>query len=147
MRGRTYRYMEQEALYPFGYGLTYGDVQVEHAKVISKDVKSGDVTVHVAVKNAGDTATGDVIQIYVKDQKSPHAVPNHSLCAFERVYLEAGESREMDIVVSGNAFLVVDEEGTFIPGSGSYVLYVGTGQPDRRTTALTGKKCVEIAVG
>ncbi len=147
MRGRTYRYMEQEALYPFGYGLTYGDVQVEHAKVLSKDGKSGDVTVHVAVKNVGDAATGDVIQIYVKDQKSPHAVPNHSLCAFARVYLEAGESREMDIVVSGNAFLVVDEEGTVIPGSGSYVLYVGTGQPDRRTTALTGKKCVEIAVG
>ena len=47
MRGRTYRYMEQEALYPFGYGLTYGDVQVEHAKVLSKDGKSGDVTVHV----------------------------------------------------------------------------------------------------
>ncbi len=147
MRGRTYRYMEQEALYPFGYGLTYGDVQVEHAKVPSNAGKSGDVTVHVAVKNVGDAATGDVIQIYVKDQKSPHAVPNHSLCAFARVYLEAGESREMDIVVSGNAFLVVDEEGTFIPGSGSYVLYVGTGQPDRRTTALTGKKCVEIAVG
>lgn len=147
MRGRTYRYMEQEALYPFGYGLTYGDVQVEHAKVLSKDGKSGDVTVHVAVKNAGDTATGDVIQIYVKDQKSPHAVPNHSLCAFERVYLEAGESREIDLVVRGNAFLVVDEEGTFVPGSGSYVLYVGTGQPDQRTAALTDKKCVEIAVG
>lgn len=147
MRGRTYRYMEQEALYPFGYGLTYGDVQVEHAKVISKDVKSGDVTVHVAVKNAGDTATGDVIQIYVKDQKSPHAVPNHSLCAFERVYLEAGESREIDLVVRGNAFLVVDEEGTFVPGSGSYVLYVGIGQPDQRTAALTGKKCAEIVVG
>lgn len=147
MRGRTYRYMEQEALYPFGYGLTYGDVQVEHAKVLSKDGKSGDVTVHVAVKNAGDTATGDVIQIYVKDQKSPHAVPNHSLCAFERVYLEAGESREIDLVVRGDAFLVVDEEGTFVPGSGSYVLYVGTGQPDQRTAALTGKKCVEIAVG
>ncbi len=147
MRGRTYRYMEQEALYPFGYGLTYGDVQVEHAKVLSKDGKSGDVTVHVAVKNAGDTATGDVIQIYVKDQKSPHAVPNHSLCAFERVYLEAGESRELDLVVSGNAFLVVDEEGTFVSGSGSCVLYVGTGQPDQRTAALTGKKCVEIAVG
>ena len=147
MRGRTYRYMEQEALYPFGYGLTYGDVQVEHANVLSKDGKSGDVTVHVAVKNAGDTATGDVIQIYVKDQKSPHAVPNHSLCAFERVYLEAGESRELDLVVSGNAFLVVDEEGTFVSGSGSCVLYVGTGQPDQRTAALTGKKCVEIAVG
>lgn len=146
MKGRTYRYMEQEALYPFGYGLTYGDVQVEKAEVVRTDEATGDVTVHVAVKNAGDTATGDVIQIYVKDQESPFAVPNHSLCAFARVFLEAGESTEMDMTVSGNAFLVVNEEGVFVEGSGKYLLYVGTGQPDGRTAALTGKKCVEIAV-
>ena len=146
MKGRTYRYMEQEALYPFGYGLTYGDVQVESAGLSSKDDVSGDVTVHVTVKNAGDTATGDVIQIYVKDLESPYAVPNHSLCAFARVYLEAGESRELDMTVSGSAFLAVNEEGAFVKGGGSYVLYVGTGQPDKRTAALSGKKSVEVAV-
>lgn len=147
MKGRTYRYMEQEALYPFGYGLTYGDVQVEKAEVVSTDEKTGDRTVHVTVKNAGDTATGDVIQIYVKDTASPFAVPNHSLCAFERVFLEAGERREIDVTVSGDAFLAINEAGVFVKGSGKYLLYVGTGQPDRRTAALTGKKCVEIAVG
>ena len=146
MKGRTYRYMEQEALYPFGYGLTYGDVQVESASLSSKDDDSGDVTVHVSVKNAGNTATGDVIQIYVKDLESPCAVPNHSLCAFARVFLEAGESREMDMTVSGNAFLAVNEEGAFVEGGGSYVLYVGTGQPDERTAALSGRRCVEVAV-
>lgn len=147
MKGRTYRYMEQEALYPFGYGLTYGDVQVEKAELVWEDEKTGDMTVHVTVKNAGDTATGDVIQIYVKDTASPFAVPNHSLCAFERVFLEAGESRETDLTVSGDAFLVVNEEGVFVEGSGHYVLYVGTGQPDQRTAVLTGKKCAEIVVG
>lgn len=147
MKGRTYRYMEQEALYPFGYGLTYGDVHVERAEIVSTDGATGDVTVHVAVKNAGDTATGDVIQIYVKDTESPFAVPNHSLCAFERVFLEAGEGREMDMTVSGDAFLAVNEEGVFVEGGGRYVLYVGTGQPDQRTAVLTGKKCVEIVVG
>lgn len=146
MKGRTYRYMEQEALYPFGYGLTYGDVQVESAVVTSKDETTGDVTVHVTVKNAGDTATGDVIQIYVKDMESSFAVPNHSLCAFARVFLKAGEGRELDMTVSGNAFLVVNEEGDFVKGSGNYTLYVGTGQPDSRTAALTGKKCVGVPV-
>ncbi|MDE6404154.1 MAG: glycoside hydrolase family 3 C-terminal domain-containing protein [Lachnospiraceae bacterium] len=146
MKGRTYRYMEQEALYPFGYGLTYGDVQVESAGLSSKDDVSGDVTVHVTVKNVGDAATGDVIQIYVKDLESPYAVPNHSLCAFARVFLEAGESRKVDMTVSGNAFLAVNEEGAFVEGGGSYVLYVGTGQPDERTAALSGRRCVEVAV-
>lgn len=146
MKGRTYRYMEQEALYPFGYGLTYGDVQVERACLASKDEVSGDVTVRMTVKNAGNTATGDVIQIYVKDMESPLAVPNHSLCAFTRIFLKAGESRELTVPVSGQAFLVVNEEGAHVRGSGSYVLYVGTGQPDERTAALSGRKCVEVPV-
>ena len=144
MKGRTYRYMEQEALYPFGYGLTYGDVRVEKAEVVRTDEATGDTTVHVTVKNAGNTATGDVIQIYVKDLKSPFAVPNHSLCAFARVFLKAGESAEMNMTVSGNAFLAVNEDGAFVKGGGCYTLYVGTGQPDSRTAALAGKKCVEV---
>ena len=131
MKGRTYRYMEEEALYPFGYGLTYGDVVVESASLSSKDEASGDVTVHMSVKNRGNTATGDVVQIYVKDLESPFAVANHSLCAFERIFLEAGESRELTVRV---------------PGSGRCLLYAGTGQPDGRTAALSGKKCVEIAL-
>lgn len=145
MKGRTYRYMEQEALYPFGYGLTYGDVQVEKAEVVRVDEATDDVTVHVTVKNAGNAATGDVVQIYVKDLESPFAVPNHSLCAFARVFLKAGESAEMDMTVSGNAFLAVNEDGAFVKGGGSYALYVGTGQPDSRTAVLTGKKCVEVS--
>ncbi len=146
MKGRTYRYMEEEALYPFGYGLTYGDVVVESASLSSKDEASGDVTVHMSVKNRGNTATGDVVQIYVKDLESPFAVANHSLCAFERIFLEAGESRELTVRVPGSAFLVVNDEGEFVPGSGRCLLYAGTGQPDGRTAALSGKKCVEIAL-
>ena len=146
MKGRTYRYMEGEALYPFGYGLTYGDVRVESASVVSQDAASRDVVVCAKVKNAGSVSTDDVVQIYVKDPASAYAVPNHSLCAFHRVSLQAGESKEIQIKVPGDAFLVVDEEGRFQKGSDKCLLYVGTGQPDRRTEALSGKKSVEIAV-
>ena len=146
MKGRTYRYMENEALYPFGYGLTYGDVRVESATVVSQDAVSRDVVVCAEVKNTGNVSTDDVVQIYVKDPASAYAVPNHSLCAFQRVSLQAGESKEIEIKVPGEAFLVVDEEGKFQKGSDQCLLYVGTGQPDRRTEALSGKKSVEIAV-
>ncbi len=146
MKGRTYRYMEGEALYPFGYGLTYGDVRVERAVIASRDADTGAALVRATVKNTGSAATGDVVQIYVKDLKSPFAVPNHSLCAFARVFLAAGEEKELEIAVSGDAFLVVNEEGEHVKGSGKYRLYVGTGQPDPRTAALSGKSCVEISV-
>lgn len=146
MKGRTYRYLEREPLYPFGYGLTYGDVQVESAAVAKRDETSGDVVLRAVVKNAGSVATQDVIQVYVKDADSPYAVPNHSLCAFARVSLQAGETKEVELRVSGSAFLVVNEEGGFVKGSGHNCLYVGVGQPDMRTAALTGKKSVEVPI-
>ncbi len=102
--------------------------------------------VQAKLKNAGSVSTDDVIQIYVKDPASAYAVPNHSLCAFQRVSLQAGESKEIRIKVPGEAFQVVDEEGKFRKGSDKCLLYVGTGQPDRRTEALSGKKSVELAV-
>lgn len=146
MKGRTYRYLEREPLYPFGYGLTYGDVRVESAQAAKRDETSGDVTLTASVKNVGSVSTQDVIQVYIKDANSPYAVPNHSLCAFLRVSLAAGETKDIEIKVPGSAFLVVNDEGEFVAGSGNCTLYVGTGQPDARTAALTGKRSVEVPI-
>ena len=70
MKNRTYRYMEQEALYPFGYGLTYGDTEVKEAKVLGEVTKESDIRVEVFLKNEGDTDTDEVVQIYIKDLDS-----------------------------------------------------------------------------
>ncbi|MCH5263818.1 MAG: glycoside hydrolase family 3 C-terminal domain-containing protein [Lachnospiraceae bacterium] len=146
MKGRTYRYMENEALYPFGYGLTYGDVAVKSADVVSQDSDTREVTLKVQVTNSGKAATDDVVQIYVKDTESPNAVPNHSLCAFARISLEAGESKDITVTVSGDAFRSVDDEGKYVRDSAKYELYVGTGQPDKRTKELTGRESVKLEV-
>lgn len=146
MRGRTYRYMTQEALYPFGYGLTYGDVRVESVAVIAQDAVSRDVTLQVELVNEGGCPTQDVLQIYGKDTESADAPPNPGLCAFRRVSLSPGERLSVGICVQGEAFQVVNEEGERVWGSGKYMLYVGTGQPDQRTEKLSGKKSVGVAV-
>ena len=146
MNGRTYRYMKNEALYPFGYGLSYGDVAVESADIVSKQADTREVELKVQVTNRSSVATDDVIQIYVKDLESPNAVPNHSLCAFARVALGAGESKTVAISVSKDAFQAVNDEGEFVQDSNKYVLFVGTGQPDKRTKELTGKECVKVEV-
>ena len=146
MNGRTYRYMENEPLYPFGYGLSYGDVTVENAEIIKHQTDTREIELQVRVSNHGDVAADDVIQVYVKDLESPHAVPNHSLCAFTRVALGAGESKSILLTVSANAFQSVDDEGRYVQDSTRYMLYVGTGQPDVRTYELTGKKSVEVEV-
>lgn len=146
MKGRTYRYMTQEPLYPFGYGLTYGDTAVECARIVAKDAVSRDVTLQVEVVNRGSVETKDVVQVYVKDPESEFAVPNHSLCAFAKVSLKSGERQSIELKISGDAFSAVNEDGERVRDSSKYILFAGTGQPDKRTKGLTGNMCVEIDV-
>ena len=108
MKNRTYRYMEKEALYPFGYGLTYGDVKVTDAEITGKVTAQSDIEVKLTVKNEGGAATEDVVEIYIKDMGSPLAVRNYSLCAFKRVSLAAGESRTITVTFANAAMNVVD---------------------------------------
>lgn len=146
MEGRTYRYMKNKALYPFGYGLSYGDVTVESAEIVKQHADTREVVLQAQVTNRSDIATEEVVQVYVKDTQSPYAVPNHSLCAFVRVALEAGESRAVMLTVSGDAFRAVNDEGEYVLDSDKFILYVGTGQPDGRTRELTGKKSIKVDV-
>ncbi len=146
MKNRTYRYMEQEALYPFGYGLTYGDVEVKEAKVLGEVTKESDIRVEVSLKNVGETDTDEVVQIYIKDLDSKLAVPNHNLCAFKRISLKAGEEKTVEMTVPNRAMSVVDEEGERHIDSKNFKLFVGFSQPDERSRRLTGKETVEIPV-
>lgn len=163
MKGRTYRYMTGEALYPFGYGLTYSDVEIQSAQVISKGDKADDgndglqdaavketsfrnIVLQAEVINRGTVDTDEVVQVYVKDMESVYAVPNYSLCAFNRISLKAGEVRQIVLKVDGSAFYSVNDNGEHVFDSRKYELYVGLGQPDARTEALTGKKSVKVDV-
>ncbi len=140
MKGRTYRYFEHQPLYPFGYGLTYGDVFVEEAKAEEKD---GMVFVTAKVKNAGGAATQDVVQVYVRNEGSANAPRNPRLCGFGRVMLGAFDTIETEIVIDKKQLLVVNEEGELV-AEGTPVLCVGVSQPDARSLALTGHACIEM---
>lgn len=146
MKNRTYRFMEKEALYPFGYGLTYGDVCVTDAKITNTVTADSDIEVEVTVVNNGTAATDDVVQVYIKDLESPLAVRNYNLCAFKRVALAAGESKTLHLVIANKAMMVVDEQGESHVDSKAFKLFAGVAQPDSRSEALTGKKAVEVAL-
>ena len=146
MKGRTYRYLEKEPLYPFGYGLTYGRTEIRDVRPDGDASETDGLTVRGMAVNTGRYGTDDVIQAYIKNEGSAYAVPNHSLCAFVRIHLEPGESKCFELQVPPAAFTVVDEDGRRFVDSRSFLLYVGTGQPDSRTEALTGQKACALTV-
>ena len=138
MENRTYRYYTGKPLYPFGYGLTYGNTSVLS---VTADKHAAAVT----VRNDG-AATEDVLQLYLKDIASPFAPENPILCGFQRIALSQGEEKEIVIPLNPDAFRVCNEEGEWIPGSGKWTLYAAFGQPDERTEELTGKKAVSCTI-
>lgn len=146
MKGRTYRYMEEKALYPFGYGLTYGQVEIEEAGITSVLTNGQDITVEAELINRGSKSVEEVVQIYIKDMKSSLAVKNHSLCAFQRVTLAPDEIKKVTLKVPASAMEAVNEEGTRLVDSDEFTLYVGTSQPDKRSAELTHTTPVELKI-
>lgn len=142
MKGRTYRYMEHKAQYPFGYGLTYGNIRVISAEA---EINGEEFTIWVEAENTGKMETDDVIQIYVKNTDSAFAPRNPALCAFQRVHLKAGEKKKIRIPVSKEAFCVVDKNGDTRVDGPHFVFYAGCSQPDERSFELTGNRPVEIS--
>ena len=141
MKGRTYRYIEEQPLYPFGYGLTYGDVSVTDAVCVGENEDS--LQVRVSAENAGDHGTDEVVQIYAQNKGSIQAPRNPRLVAFARIHVPARGKWTGTVSVSRRNLLVVDEDGKRIE-EGQVQLFAGLGQPDERTYALTGHPAVQV---
>ncbi|MBR2766128.1 MAG: glycoside hydrolase family 3 C-terminal domain-containing protein [Blautia sp.] len=144
MKGRTYRYLEGKAQYPFGYGLTYGHVTVKEAGISEIDPADDTKPVKLCavLANEGTMDTKDVVQVYVQ-ALDPDAPPHPILAAFQKVHVKAGEKKTVTINIPGSAFTVVDKDGLRHRAS-QFKIYAGCSQPDERSRELTGEACIEI---
>jgi beta-glucosidase len=145
MKGRTYRYMDAPAQYPFGYGLTYGDVIVTDARLLKDEEAAGQGEgacrkLSVSFRNRGAVLTKEVIEVYVDPVDSPYRTPNPRLAGFCKIEVPAGGEGSCVVRLDPDLDKVVDEEGRLIPADGKILLYTGVSGPDRRSVELTGKE-------
>ena len=139
MANRTYRYMKNEALYPFGYGLSYTDFEISNVAIDSEEVAKGkNVLCTVNIKNTGSMPGAETIQVYVKVKQE--GTPNPQLKGLKKVYLNPGELKTISIELQDKAFGLYDNEGRLVLHEGEYEVFIGISQPDERSISLTGKK-------
>ena len=141
LKNRTYRYVEQGVLYPFGYGLTYGMAEVISAAYDQKSKK-----VSYEMVNRSDRAVEETVQVYKKNRISRWEVKNTVLCGFAKVHLAPGETRQGEIQLDEYAFTVVNDQGKRVQDGSDYLLYVGTHGPDKRSEELTGTKGIALDI-
>ena len=100
MKGRTYRYMTEKPLYPFGYGLSYSSFKYGKAKLR----KAGDkVYVSVKVKNTSKLDGQEVVQLYVR-RPGDNEGPSYALRAFKRVSIPKGKTVNVEFELTPESF-------------------------------------------
>ena len=139
MIGKTYRYIEGDALYPFGYGLSYTSFAYENASFNSK-------TVTVDITNTGKMKGIEKAQVYASFTDSRTVTPHFQLCGIKTVELDAGEKATVSFEIDEYWLKAVTEDGTRVDPDGKLALYVGGHQPDSVSNALLGYECLKIEV-
>ena len=137
MKKRTYRYIEKEALYPFGFGLSYAEFEYSDAEI-------ADQTAFVTLKNLGKIPAAEVTQLYVKRPDSPFDARNASLCGFVRTLLAPSEAKRIAIPIPDAAFEVVNDEGIRVSAGERFVFSIGSTQPDAASIRLIGRAPIHM---
>ena len=133
MKGRTYRYFN-DALFAFGYGLSYTTFEVSNGRV---DVNDGEAVLSVDVTNTGKCDGTEVLQVYLRDTSDPEG-PLKSLRAFQRVEVKAGQTVPVTLTLNRKAFEFWDAEtNTMRVRPGEYEVLYGTSSRDCDLKKLT----------
>ncbi|MDE6339734.1 MAG: glycoside hydrolase family 3 C-terminal domain-containing protein, partial [Muribaculaceae bacterium] len=130
MDGRTYRYFKGKPLYPFGHGLSYTTFEYDSITAPESVATTGETEVTVKVRNSGDRAGDEVVQLYLTYPESQEDAPLRALKGFQRVHLEPGESKELTFTLTPREFARYDNSEGIVVYPGTYTLIAGGSQPD-----------------
>ena len=133
---RTYMYFRGEALFPFGYGLTYTSFEYSDLVTDRKTVRNGDtLQVSLTVRNTGDYDSDEVVQLYVSFPDSRIERPSLALKGFRRVFVHRGEEKRVTIAVVSDDLKYWDtEQKTFVLEKGKAVIHAGASSSDLRVS-------------
>jgi beta-glucosidase len=136
MAGRTYRFMDDEPMYRFGFGMSYTRFEYENLAVAGELIPGAvnetgpSVSVSLDVRNAGERDGDEVVQLYLCDVEASVPVPRHHLEGIQRIHLRAGESTRVAFALTSRQFACFDDDGSPFVEAGDFRISVGGGQPD-----------------
>ena len=121
------------ALYPFGYGLSYTTFEYSGLTVSPERITpKQETTVRFSVKNTGNVAGDEVVQLYIRDLLSSVTTFEKNLCGFERVHLAPGESKVVTFKILPRDLELMNRKGDWVVEPGEFKLMVGASSEDIR---------------
>ncbi len=140
--GRGYGYVENNGspLYPFGYGLSYTEFAYSDFTVEETVEQEAPLHVSVTVTNTGSVAGDEVVQLYAHDCLACVARPLKELVAFDRVTLQPGESRKVELEVPYRRFGLWDADMHFRVEEGDFDVWLGKNADEKIAGAIVHVK-------
>jgi beta-glucosidase len=118
-------------LYPFGYGLSYTHFEYSNLRVEPAEIHTGgEARVTVDVKNEGDRAGVETVQLYIHEEYAPVATPVKQLRGFERVALEPGETKTVTMKLTPEDLQLLDIDMKWRVAPGDFEIMVGKSSAD-----------------
>ncbi len=134
---RGYLFDEVTPLYPFGYGLSYTSFDFGPPVLSASTIPAGSgVTVRVPVTNSGDMAGDEVVQVYLRDVISSVTRPVKELAGFQRVTLQPGETRQVDIAIEPRSLMLWNRDMERVIEPGEFTIMVGPDSVDLQEVTL-----------
>ena len=147
MNGRTYRYMTEEPMYPFGFGLSYTSFAYSDAALSSPTIRNGETArVSCNITNTGKYPAREIVQLYITDNESNLQTPLFSLKGIQLVDLEPGEIRKINFAISPDMLQLIDEKGEAILQTGDFTISIAGSLPTNRALTLGASKPVHVTL-
>ncbi|MCF0192740.1 MAG: glycoside hydrolase family 3 C-terminal domain-containing protein, partial [Prevotella sp.] len=121
------------ALYPFGYGLSYTTVEYGTPKILNDEINDAIAKVSITIKNTGTRPTDEVVQLYIHDIDATIVRPVKELKDFQRVHLEAGESKTLYFYLTEKMLSYYDGDGNTVLEPGNFDIMIGANSRDVQT--------------
>ena len=136
-----YTDIENGALYPFGFGLSYTSFEYAEPKLSASNISEGEsATLQVSVTNTGKVKGKEVVQLYLKDKVASAARPVKELKGFELIELEAGETKNVEFVIDEEMLKFYSASEKWEAEPGEFELMVGGNSEDVQTITLEYSK-------
>ena len=130
-----YRYYDKKnmnVLFPFGFGLSYSEFKYDNLKVSKESIEAGEeVSVSVDVTNIGSVEAKEIVQLYVKNAKTPVLRPIREFKGFDKISLKPGETKNVSFTLNKRSFAYYEEQihDWYVP-AGEYEIEIGKNSRD-----------------
>lgn len=122
----NYLDVSNDPLYPFGYGLSYTQFTYDNIRLSNNEMKRGSsITATVTVSNTGKFDGEETVQLYIQDPVASISRPVKELKGFRKIFLKAGESKEVNFTITEDALRFYNSELKWVDEPGMFNVFIG----------------------